>query len=147
MSKVILGLVLGLAVSAAGFSYFLSRPLKELVPEVQKNPPVLSVIVNGKTWDIWAVESLPDRYWANRLEKDDADAETLCGARQIMYTAQATNVRTILWHELFHAGACPEDSTYWNSKSDEDHVGIYRLADFMGDFTRNNPEFMKWEME
>jgi hypothetical protein len=103
--------------------------------------------INGRSWFLYDVEKESDKSLKSYLERQGAVGVTDCKHYQILYTSTSTDLRNTLWHEIFHAGACPGDSTYWNSKSDDDHQGIYKLAAFVQGFTRSNPEFMRWETE
>jgi hypothetical protein len=111
------------------------------------DPIVLNV--NGKEWYIWDTKKLPAHKYDIYLKNKNAAAFTDCDSRQIFYNSSLQNVRNTLWHEIFHAGACPYDATYWNSVSDadDDHKGIQNIANFIENFSRSNPEFMKWEMQ
>lgn len=117
----------------------------DLLPD---NPTIVSI--NGKQWYIWNVDDLGQGFF-DHLKDRKAVAATDCENFQIIYsyTLGHRDLRNTLWHEIFHAGACPHDASYWNSKSDKDeeHEGIQHLADFIENFTRANPEFTKWEMQ
>jgi hypothetical protein len=134
----------------------LSSPLW-LPDSIHRPPPALparvdlpnrmELNINGKSWVLYDVEKETDKSFKEFLEMKHAQATTDCDHNQILYTSTSTDLRNTLWHEIFHAGACPADSTYWNSKSDDDHQGIYKLASFIEGFTRSNPEFLKWETQ
>jgi len=126
------------------YSLKISPPLG---PEPIPSPFALNI--RGERWTIWSGAVVPD--FEKELKDRGAMGMTYCDKKIIVYDPQETqDLRNTLWHEIFHAGACDRGgSVYWNSKSDEDneHPGIQNLADFMEDFSRTNPTFIRWETE
>jgi hypothetical protein len=108
------------------------------------------VYVSGDKWDINRVSLMADAKDAKPGEKiiGGAMAITFCDRQTIEYilTRDPMELRTNLMHEIFHAGACKHGGArWWNSKSDENHPGVYHLGEFMAQFARDNPVFMRWE--
>jgi len=99
--------------------------------------------INGQMWDLVHVDHFDDK---------TEYGETDCDNREIDYldSSDPAELREALWHEVFHAGACIHGGDeWWNSihPTDDDHPGIYHLADFMHNFTRDNKEFVSWESQ
>lgn len=109
----------------------------------QDKPPS-TVLIDGHEWRLESREYMPIL--------DDGSGTlgmTYCDQHLIIYKPRQYDLRKTIIHELFHAGTCTDgdvDNTYWNSesKADEHHIGIYRLANFMTNLLRNNPKLAKW---
>lgn len=106
---------------------------------IAQNPPS-PVRINGNEWTIKPFESAKD---FPRL-----DGYTSCASHTIYWRKpQYQTTQLIIWHELLHAGACYgtlEDIHWWDSPDPAKHEGIYRLSNFLYEFTRDNPEMAKW---
>ena len=115
----------------------------KLKAHVQAQLPSHHLYINGQVWDLVPVD---------RFDDETEYGETDCDNQEIDYLASSdpSELREALWHEIFHAGACVHGGDqWWNSihPTDDDHPGIYHLADFMHNFTRDNKEFVTWAAE
>jgi hypothetical protein len=58
------------------------------------------------------------------------------------------NQRSTITHELLHAGTCDEaghvHNKFFNSESETDHEGIYKIADYFTTLLHDNPELAKY---
>lgn len=99
-----------------------------------------SVAINGEKWALVRV----DKYdHLNRLGTE------YCGAQTISYleARDPREMRTIILHEIFHAGGCAHGGdTWWNSidPTETKHDGIKHLGEFWAEFSMANPTFIRW---
>ena len=99
-----------------------------------------TLLINGESWGLVRVDSMEDYI---------VTGTTYCTNHVITYLAHqsVSELRTTLWHEVFHAGACAHGGDeWWNSihPTRNEHIGVNHLADFLSDFSRANREFMRW---
>jgi hypothetical protein len=113
-------------------------------PKAKKpwTPPPEHILVRGHQWTItkYDFENTKDPDMIGLLGLTD------CGLRVIFYDPTVSNseLRTVLLHELLHAGTCLGDepqNPYWNSNTNE-HVGIYRLAEYESELFLTNPDLV-----
>lgn len=99
-----------------------------------------SVSINGEKWALVRV----DKY--DHLDRAGTE---YCGAQTISYieARDPREMRTIILHEIFHAGACAHGGdTWWNSINPTElkHDGIKHLGEFWAEFSMANPTFIRW---
>ena len=138
---IVIAIVATAAVTVGGCRYYVASLFKTA-------PPPSVITVRGEKWDLLDAEG--DTILMDYLHMRHAIAYSQCSSHLIVYDGKDQDLRNSVWHEVFHAGACGfGGASYWNSKGDDDddHPGIQNLADFIEDFTRNNPSFVKWEKE
>lgn len=111
-------------------------------------PRILSI--NGEEWEVEKVNHFDDaEAHPNGDPFDGIQAETYCKERLIAYiqTENQANLRNNIWHEVMHAGACLHGGdAWWNSinPTRNEHPGVEHLGEFLGEFSKSNPEFMAW---
>jgi len=95
--------------------------------EFKKMPT--TVDVNGVNWSVEVTENLPPSY----------NGYTTCQTRHIEISSKARSPHTVLMHELMHAMVCQDsahnftvNNLYYNSKTNEDHEGIYKTSELWG---------------
>lgn len=106
--------------------------------------------INGQAWEVVEIDAYPEAKKHKLGERfTGRDAETDCDNHQITYqhSYNSVEIRENLWHEVMHAGACIHGGDqYWNSvkPTGDKHPGVYHLGEFLGGFSKANPEFMYW---
>jgi hypothetical protein len=134
-----LGLVIFIAGTVFG-SLFTARP---------QNPTLTANFVDGKSY---AVFVRGDR-WGIQVGKADAMLDMLgmygitdCRSKKIFVRSALSfeNQRNTILHELLHAGTCDEQglshNKFYNSDSEENHEGIYKIANYISELLITNPE-------
>ena len=141
-----------LAVNAPSWAEFkVNMPQKrESIMAANQDGLPLKLTINGEFWDIVKADHFNDSEdYSDGQPFNGIQAETHCSKKIIVYiqTDDPALLRANLWHEIMHAGACLHGGdTWWNSinPTKTQHDGILHLGEFLGAFSRANPQFMLW---
>ena len=121
----------------------IAQSISEQSSDIRKAPPT-ALNVNGSIFTIR--EAIPEEYkWMKAVNWQGL---TDCKTKQIIYVPDASDLKNTLWHEVYHAALCVHDPTYFNNDKKDyilHHPGIYNLAEFMENFSKSNPDFLRWE--
>jgi len=149
---VLLGAVLGVSVFSVWYVNTKGHldPSNKTVfssPPTAVDPPPSYLLINGERWYVY-----PSDYSQN---EHHTDGETSCTQRYIWFDSSERNrtqLREIMWHEIFHASYCYQGNRMkanWSQYVHDygEHEIVYEAGMFLPGFVHDNPEFMKWAEE
>jgi hypothetical protein len=131
--------VLGVLLGVSGLHCFQSAE----VPSHLITYPDLSrhfIFVRGNRWSL-EIEGPNDlQKYNNTYGTTDCSTKTIYLEDGLGYLVQ----RDALLHELLHAGTCDKSgkthNKFWNSTTEADHEGIYKISDYLSTLLHDNPE-------
>jgi hypothetical protein len=137
--------LVGVLLTVCGFILWPTtpKPVVELVEQPYQNGYAQFIYVRGTKW-IFLVGTDDEM-----LDLMGMYGETNCATKKVYIhgSLDYMNQKNTIVHELLHAGTCDESghvhNKFYNSESDVDHEGIYKIADYFTTLLHDNPELAK----
>lgn len=126
-----------------GFLFWPS-PQKPLAPQPYENGYAQFIHIRGSEWTIkiGTEDDLLDLLGMYGI--------TDCATKKVYIhgSLDIANQRVSISHELLHAGTCDETghvhNKFFNSESETDHEGIYKISEYFTSLLHDNPDLAKF---